>query len=112
MSNVVRARRSHYLALPQTLHDVENLPHIFSNTRAIIIRRVSTSNTSTEVNGSIVFAADEGLRWLADYPDLHLDGTFKVALPLFTLVFTIHVVRHRKTVPCVHSLLSSKRKVC
>ena len=65
-----------------------------------------------EVNGSIVFAANEGLRWLADYPDWHLDGTCKVAPPLYTQVFTIHVVRDRKTLPGVHSLLSSKRKVC
>ena len=64
------------------------------------------------MNGSIVFAVHEGLRWLSDYPDWHLDGTFKVAPPLFTQVFTIHVVRDRKTVPCVHSLLSSKTKFC
>ena len=112
MGNVVRARRSRYSALPQTLHDLDNLLEIFSNTGPIIIRRVSTSNTTTEVNGSIVFAADEGLRWLPNFPDWYLDGTFKVAPPLFTPAFTIHVVRDRKTVPCVHSLLSSKRKAC
>ena len=88
------------------------MPDIFSNTGPIIIRRISTSNTTVEVSGSIVFAADEGLRSLADYPDWHLDGTFKVGPPLFTQVFTIHVVRDRRTVPGVHSLLSSKRKVC
>ena len=95
VGNVVRARRSRYPALPQTLHDLDNLLEIFSNTGPIIIWRVSTSNTTTEVNGSIVFAADEGLRWLANYPDWHLDGTFKVAAPLFTPAFTIHVVRDR-----------------
>ena len=95
-----------------TQDDLENLPDISSNTGPIIIRHVSTSITTTEVNGSIMFAADEGLRWLADCPDWYLDGTFKVAPPLFKQVFTIRVVRDRKTVPCVHSLLSSKRKVC
>ena len=49
--------------------------------------------------------------WQITRPDWHFDGTFKVAPPLFTQVFTIHVVRDRKSVPCEHSLLSSKRKV-
>ena len=30
---------------------------------------------------------------------------------MFTQVFTTHVVRELKTVPCVHSLLSSKMKI-
>ena len=52
-----------------------------------------------------MFATDEGLRWLAYYPDWHLFGTFTVAPTLFTQVFTIHVVCDHQTVPCLYCLL-------
>ena len=67
---------------------------------------------TTEVSGSILFAADEGLLCLADYQDWHLDGKIKVAPPLFAQILPLHHVRDCNTVPCVHGLLSSKRKVC
>ena len=111
-ATLYRARRSRYPRLPDTLHDLQNIPELFSHVGADHGERFLLANTISEANGSIVFASDSGLGWLADYDDWNLDGTFKAAPRLFTQLFTLHVIRDRKAIPCLYCLLPSKTKLC
>ena len=111
-ATLYRARRSRYPRLPDNLQDLQNIPELFSHVGADHGERFLLANTISEANRSIVFASHSGLGWLADYDDWHLDGTFKAAPRLFTQLFTLHVIRDRKAIPCLYCLLPSKTKLC
>ena len=107
-----RSRRSRYPRLPESLNDLQQLLNVFTHTGVNHQERFLVANTVSQANGSIVFATNIGIEWLVQYVHWHMDGTFKSAPRLFTQVFTIHIIRSRKTIPCAYCLLPSKSKQC
>jgi len=55
-----------------------------------------------------VFATKENLDLLSKSDHWFADGTFKSCPPLFTQVYTIHVIKHNLVIPIVFALMPDK----
>ena len=61
-------------------------------------------------NRMLVFGTDEGLRHLASSTTWFLDGTFNVALSLFTQLYVIRALLGDSSVTCVYGFLINKNQ--
>ena len=105
-STLLRAQRSVFPPLPASIQDLYEFPEALSN---IGQERFLLPNTLQDGNdGCLVFCHEEGLRWLFDHQDWHIDGTFKVVPRLFHQMFTIHARVEKKLIPCVYALMQTK----
>ena len=60
-------------------------------------------------NRFLIFATNENLDLLSNFPNWYVDRTFDVP-EMFTQMFTVHVIRKGKNLPCLYALLPSKKE--
>ncbi|XP_022161380.1 uncharacterized protein LOC111027331 [Myzus persicae] len=90
---------------PFTITDI-TIPDKYSQT---IDGRTFLINDIEPVESRIlVFATKENLDLLSKSDHWFADGTFKSCPPLFTQVYTIHVIKHNLVIPVVFALMPDK----
>ena len=88
-----------------------NMPDVIRFTGPQNNEQFLISNTlQAGEKGSLLFCTETALRLLADNTQWFMDGTFKVAPDMFRQLFTLHVLKSGKVLPCAYGLMVSKRK--
>lgn len=88
--SVRRVRRSGGLTIPQTLNELE-LPEEYTNTNDGAAFLLSDEYLfENEDDRLIIFGTEDNLKLLEECDSVYADGTFDVAPPMFTQLYSIH----------------------
>lgn len=101
----IRKRANGFLPIPQSLQEL-NIPEEF---RVLNREEFLLFDSGKEDEGRIlIFSTNRNLEILSESVNWYGDGTFKTTPPLFTQLYSLHVIKNNVNIPLIYALLPNK----